>query len=60
MGITNNNTYSIFISERHATEQSNRECHKCRKEFKEGEEIFFKRSNKAKIYHKKCWEKLLN
>ena len=58
MGLTNNNTYSIFIPERHKMELSNRICHLCRKEFKLKEEIYFKRTNKAKIYHRKCWDKL--
>ena len=59
MGITNNNTYSRFRPERHNQIFSNRECHLCKKEFKNNEEIYFKRGNGAKIYHKECWEKLL-
>jgi len=59
MGLTNNNTHSTFIPQRHSQLLSNRICHLCKIEFKEGDDIFFKRSNRAKIYHKKCWDKLL-
>jgi len=59
MGLTNNNTYSIFVPERHNQKLSNKICHQCRKEFKLSDEIYFKRTNRAKIYHRKCWEKLM-
>lgn len=59
MGLTNNNTYSVYNPLHHSQVSSNRECHLCKKELKEYEEIYFKRTNRAKIYHKNCWEKLL-
>ena len=59
MGITSNNKYVIFEKVRCGDERVKGACTRCKKEFKDGELIFKKRTKTIKPYHAKCWEKLL-
>jgi len=57
MGVTNNNTSSIF----HKNIGGNQVkiCQKCNIDFEHGDLVYNKRGgSKRKKYHQKCWEKM--
>jgi hypothetical protein len=59
MGNTSNNTYGRFDEMYYGNKRIRKPCAKCGKDFKQGDEIFRKRTKYIKPYHRECWEKLL-